>query len=445
MTPFSKIKHSLSLMYLYANIGNQMLAEGQHKQGFDGVSFVQYHPDFAKVVRKEARQALLLSSAESSRNSFFHNGCTLVVEPVTPASGNSDSGSSITGPSHEEVIYTTSSLLQTASSSQLPVILISRVRLRRNGLGHVVAAEWTKLRPPANLAMPAGATAYQMPVKNGRSSGVLYCAQGNPSPGTSGLFYMPHGKPPVPLITSYYGRDFNSVYDVARHPSDSSLWFTDPCMGFEQDFRKRPQMPCHVYRFHPDTGDLRVVADGLNRPAGICFSADAATAYITDTDSIHNYGVGSSGSGGGSGGVGSIFGGFGASNNQTQDVRRSATIYAYDVLRRGGSDFLTNKRVFAYALRGVPMGLQCDAAGNVYAGCADGVEVWNAGGALLGVIEVPGGVTSFCFSGEGEMFLCSGQQLWWVHVKPEKELSLRAGLSAVDPMMAGSDLDDNFI
>ncbi|CAK7228192.1 hypothetical protein SBRCBS47491_006821 [Sporothrix bragantina] len=293
--------------------------------------------------------------------------------------------------------------------------------------------------------MPAGAIPYYMPAKNGNSSssGVLYCAQGNPSPGTSGLFYMPRGKPPVPLITSYYGRDFNSVFDVARHPTDGSLWFTDPCVGFEQDFRKRPQMPCHVYRFHPDTGDVRVVADGLNRPAGICFSADAATVYVTDTDSIHNYGV--SGGGGGGGGVGSLFSGFGTSNNQAQDVRRAATIYAFDVLRRGGSDFLTNKRVFAYALRGAPIGLRCDAVGNVYAGCADGVEVWSAGGVLLGVIEVPGGVTSFCFAGEGEMFLCSEQQLWWVHFKGEKEPPPRWGASAAAPMMMDPDIDDNFI
>ena len=37
------------------------------------------------------------------------------------------------------------------------------------------------------------------------------------------------------------------------------------------------------------------------------------------------------------------------------------------------------------------MGVKCDKDGNVYAGCADGVEVWSPGGTLLGVIEVQGG------------------------------------------------------
>lgn len=406
------------------------LAEGQLRQAFEGVSFTKYHPDFANIVGKDARHALLLSSAETSRNAFFHTGCVHVLEPAAGSrrsSGGSGAGSG--APNEEEVLYATSNLLQTSSSSQLPVILISRVSLRRNSAGDVTAAEWTKLRPP--MAMPAGAIPYQTKAGAGGpagsagggrgSSGVLYCAQGNPSPGTSGLFYMPTGRPPVPLVSNYYGREFNSVYDVVRHPDDGSLWFTDPCLGFEQDFRKRPQMPCHVYRFNPDTGDLRVVADGLNRPAGICFGVDATTVYVTDADALYGSGSGSSNGG---------------------DARRAATIYAFDVLRRGGSDFLTNKRVFSYALRGTPLGIRCDAAGNVYAGCADGVEVWNSGGVLLGVIEVPGGVSSFCFSRKGEMFLCSEQQLWWVYLKPTIEVASHWGSLPV-PMTV--DPDDNFI
>ena len=69
---------------------------------------------------------------------------------------------------------------------------------------------------------------------------------------------------------------------------------------------------------------------------------------------------------------------------------RAATIYAFDVIMRAGSPFLTNKRVFAFPLRGIPMGIQCDTNGYVYVGCADGLEIWNSGGTLQAVIEVPG-------------------------------------------------------
>lgn len=65
-------------------------------------------------------------------------------------------------------------------------------------------------------------------------------------------------------------------------------------------------------------------------------------------------------------------------------------IYAYDVITRDNSQFLGNRRVFAVPLSGFPMGVKCDDRGQVYVGCADGIDVWSAGGILQAVIEVPG-------------------------------------------------------
>ncbi len=45
-------------------------------------------------------------------------------------------------------------------------------------------------------------------------------------------------------------------------------------------------LPDHVYRFDPATGDIRVVADGLGKPNGICFSPRGEKLYVTDTDMI---------------------------------------------------------------------------------------------------------------------------------------------------------------
>lgn len=75
-----------------------------------------------------------------------------------------------------------------------------------------------------------------------------------------------------------------------------------------------------------------------------------------------------------------------------------------------------NRRVFAYADEGWPDGIKCDVYGNVYSGCGDGVEVWNAGGTLVGKILVPGGVANFCFGRDGEVFLCAEQRLWRVQL-----------------------------
>lgn len=82
------------------------------------------------------------------------------------------------------------------------------------------------------------------------------------------------------------------------------------------------------------------------------------------------------------------------------------------------------------------MGIICDKNGNIYVGCAGGVEIWDAGGSILGVVEVPGGlmntpaercdpslliiavggVASLSWGREGELFLCAEQQLWRMEV-----------------------------
>lgn len=134
----------------------------------------------------------------------------------------------------------------------------------------------------------------QVPMANGGvnyKDGVLFCAQGSlNSPG--GLAFM-ESKPPYKshlLLSSFYGRDFNSVNDVVIH-SDGSIWFTDPIYGFEQGIRPKPRLPCQVYRFDPERKSVRAVADGFGRPNGICFSPDEKIVYITDTDWIHGDGT----------------------------------------------------------------------------------------------------------------------------------------------------------
>jgi len=82
------------------------------------------------------------------------------------------------------------------------------------------------------------------------------------------------------------------------------------------------------------------------------------------------------------------------------------------VTKRSGAPFLANRRAFAYATVGVPDGIKCDIYGNVYAGCGDGIEVWNPAGTLIGIILVPNGVANFCFGKHGEIFICAEQRLW---------------------------------
>jgi gluconolactonase len=133
-----------------------------------------------------------------------------------------------------------------------------------------------------------------VPMANGGvnySNGILFCAQGTlTEPG--GLVWM-DSKPPYrcsSLLSSFHGREFNSVNDVVIH-TDGSIWFTDPIYGFEQGIRPKPRLPSQVYRFDPATGSIRAMADGFQRPNGICFSPDEKLVYITDTDWIHGDGT----------------------------------------------------------------------------------------------------------------------------------------------------------
>ncbi|KAL3427301.1 SMP-30/Gluconolaconase/LRE-like region [Phlyctema vagabunda] len=327
----------------------------------DEIILILYSLEFRELVGEAPAHSLLVSTSGATNNPFFHEACVYI-------------------PDHEE-LYITSNLLQSSKSSNLPTILISRIKLQRtdrmNGQNNVHTVEWAKMRPPPTIDMPNGGVNYK--------DGILFCAQGSLQAGTGGIYYMPRGAPPQAMVTNFYGRDFNSLNDVVV-AKDGAIWFTDPIYGHEQDFRPQPKLPNQVYRYDPSDGSLRVVADGFGRPNGICFSPDEKTVYITDTDHIHGDG--------------------------SKDPKRPATIYAFDILHASGAPFLSNRRVFAFAAVGFPDGIKCDVHGNVYAGCGDGVEVWNPRGTLIGRILVDGGVANFCFGREGELFLCAEQKLW---------------------------------
>ncbi|KAJ5595177.1 uncharacterized protein N7459_001385 [Penicillium hispanicum] len=228
-----------------------------------------------------------------------------------------------------------------------------------------------------------------VPMANGgvnNGDGILWTGQGTLSE-TGGLFQM-SAKAPYKstfLVGGFYGRQFNSLNDVVVH-SDGSFWFTDPIYGWRQGIRPKPRLPNQVYRYDPATKDLRVVADGLGRPNGISFSPDEKTVYITDTAETDGDG--------------------------SKDQLKPATIYAFDVKTLNGQPFLMNRRVFAMPGDGIPDGLKVDTNGNVYAGCGDGVNVWSAGGVLLGKILIKDGTSNFSFGRHGQMFILNENKLY---------------------------------
>ena len=70
------------------------------------------------------------------------------------------------------------------------------------------------------------------------------------------------------IADRFEGKPLNSPNDVVCK-SDGSLWFTDPpfgILGFYEGHPAKIELPMNVYRWDPDSQQLSVVADDVNRP-----------------------------------------------------------------------------------------------------------------------------------------------------------------------------------
>lgn len=90
--------------------------------------------------------------------------------------------------------------------------------------------------------------------------------------------------------------------------------------------------------------------------------------------------------------------------------------YRYDVADDGT---FNNRQTFAYVSPGIPDGIHCDSQGNVYAGCGDGVHVFNPAGQLLGKIYLGTTTANFRFVGKGRMVICAETKLYFATLAAE--------------------------
>lgn len=146
------------------------------------------------------------------------------------------------------------------------------------------------------------------------------------------------------LATQFDGKRLNSPNDVVVR-IDGRIFFTDPPYGIREEQRELPYNGV----FTIDTrGELSLLVSDFERPNGLALSPDERTLYIADTARQH--------------------------------------VRAFDVAADGA---LSGDRLFA-AMRddGRPDGMKVDRDGRVYV-AAGGVQVFEASGKPLGVIECP--------------------------------------------------------
>ncbi|KAI0129442.1 D-lactonohydrolase [Xylariales sp. AK1849] len=263
-----------------------------------------------------------------------------------------------------------SSVIQKISLTQADAVKNSR-----NATGNVTV---TVVPSKPQVINPNGGTNYE--------GNIIFTAEGQGDDVPSALFLMNPLEPynTTILVNNYFGRQFNSLNDVSINPRNKDIYFTDTLYGYLQDFRPVPGLRNQVYRLNTETGAVTAVADGFTLPNGVTFSPDGCYAYVTDTGINHGF--------------------FG------YNLSDPASIYRFDVKEDGTFD---NRKTFAFVAAGVPDGVHCDSKGNVYAGCGDGVQVWNPSGTLIGKIYLGTTSANFQFAGDGRMVIMAETKLFY--------------------------------
>ena len=189
------------------------------------------------------------------------------------------------------------------------------------------------------------------------------------------------------LVDRHGGKRLNAPNDVVVK-SDGTIWFSDPLYGISNDYeggRQVSEQPPAVYRFDPQNGDIRVVADDFDGPNGIAFSPDERRLYISET------------------------------GDQTAEHPRQY-IRVFDV----GADGLTlsGGDVFHKIEPGYCDGMRVDEDGNVWSSAADGVHCIDRAGKLLGKILVPNRVANLTFGGpvKNRLFIAGSNTLYAIFV-----------------------------
>jgi gluconolactonase len=203
---------------------------------------------------------------------------------------------------------------------------------------------------------------------------------------TSSLVREAGGRREV-IASHFEGKELNSPNDVCVR-SDGSIYFSDPWYGRMPVYGvERPRQLGFqgVYRVPPGGGPPQLLVDRtlFDQPNGLCFSPDERLLYVNDT------------------------------------VR--ALIRVFDVNPDGS---LGPDRIFASGIRseleaGVPDGMKCDSAGNVWVTAPGGVWVFGRSGALLGKVRVPELVANLHW-GKADwrtLFMCATHSLYAVRTK----------------------------
>jgi len=192
------------------------------------------------------------------------------------------------------------------------------------------------------------------------------------------------------LACRFNDKPLNSPNDIICK-SDGSVWFSDPVfgiLGYYEGLQAGAELASNVYRIDPD-GILNLVAEGINQPNGLAFSPDESVLYVVESRSSPR------------------------------------KILAFDV---SDTNRLSRQRTLIDAgPDGTPDGFRVDIHGNLWCGWGmgretlDGVHIFNAGGDLIGRIDLPERCANVCFGGlhRNRLFMAASTSIYSLYVNTQ--------------------------
>ena len=171
----------------------------------------------------------------------------------------------------------------------------------------------------------------------------------------------------VTLVDKHDGKRLNSPNDLAIK-SNGDIYFTDPPYGLPELMKdKGKELEFQgVYRLTPK-GELTLLTKEMTRPNGICFSPDEKTLYVANSDPEQ-------------------------ANWRAFPVKADGTLGE-------GKVFFDSTQAVKDKKPGLPDGMKCDTAGNVFATGPGGVYIFDKTGKHLGTLAT-GVPTANCGFGD---------------------------------------------